>query len=230
MKVLITGANRGVGLALVQIFAEKGHTAIACCRTLNGADDLQALQARYPENIAVLKLDVTEEEDAKAAAELVKQRFGSIDAIINNAGVLLDWEQDIMEIDISKVRRTIDINTVGALIVTKYFLPLLKKEEGSAVINISSEAGILSNNSDGLMSYRMSKAALNMQTRLLRHSLRDTPVRVYAVHPGRVLTDMNRAGGQIEPRESAEGIYAITMGEMNPTEFFVDYTGKALPL
>lgn len=154
--VLITGANRGLGLEMAQQYSEAGWTVIGTARKPDSATDLKALGVR------VLQLDVTEPESVvRLAAELDGQ---PIDLLINNAGIL-PRASTLSNAEIEVVARALEVNTLGPMRVTKALLPNLSASERRMIINVSSDLGSLTQNESGrLYGYRESKAALNMFT------------------------------------------------------------------
>ena len=232
MRVLITGANRGLGFELTELMTSKGHFVLAGVRENGNHNNLLKIQKMYPDLIKILLIDVSEEKSIIKASETVKSEYDSIDVIINNAGILLSREKRIDNLEISEIRKTFDTNTFGPYMVIKYFLPLLYKGEEQCVINISSEAGSISSAGTYYCSYSMSKAALNLMTQMFSKLLQEMNIRVLAVHPGRMNTDMGADNAQIEPLETALGIYDIITGKIviNSEIKFVDYLGKPMPL
>jgi NAD(P)-dependent dehydrogenase (short-subunit alcohol dehydrogenase family) len=189
MRILITGANRGLGLALAQTGAERGHQIIAGIRDIHQGDE-RLSQLEFSKSISIVPLDVTNEDSVAFAANSVKEMFGSIDAIINNAGVLLERNKTIEEIDIKQVQESFDVNLFGPMRIVKHFLPLLMMGDSSAIINISSEAGSFENAYGGDYAYASSKTALNMFSEQLNKYVMGNNIKVYAVHPGWMRTDI----------------------------------------
>ena len=233
MRVLITGANRGLGYALTELLTDKGNFVLAGMRRQGDPRNLLKIQQTHPDLVRIVTIDVCDEGSIVDASKTIDREYGCIDVIINNAGVLLAKERRIDELDLSEIRQTFETNTFGPYAVIKYFLPLLYKGRNQCIINISSEAGSLSTCFvTQLCSYHMSKAALNMMTQMFSNLLEGKNIRIFAVHPGRMNTDMNRDGAQIEPMEAAIGIYDIITGNMHIKERvkFVDYLGHPMPL
>jgi len=230
MRALIAGASRGLGLALSRLAAENGHTAYAGARGEFSPALLEAA-ARLP-GIRLLALDVTDEGAARAAAEKVAgDGGGALDAVIVAAGVLPESDRRLpaTEADIGDLREALDVNVAGSAIVAKHFHPLLR--DGGALILVSSEAGSMTRVGAGYPSYSISKSAQNKLAAVLAKTI--PRLRVYAVHPGRMNTDMGREHAQIEPEEAALGIWRIASGELAaPPEngWFIDYRGEAMAI
>jgi len=195
--VLITGANRGVGLALARHYADAGWEVIGVCRG-SGDDtaELKQVAARVIEGI-----DVTRAEDvARLAVELEGWR---LDLLINNAGLLKD--ERLGELDFDAIRAQMEVNAYAPLSVTEALLGCLR--EGSKVANITSRMGsIADNDSGGRYGYRASKAALNAFGKSLAMDLKPRGIAVAQLHPGYVQTRMVNFGGLITPEEAAAGI------------------------
>lgn len=196
-SALITGANRGVGLALARHYADAGWRVIGVCRS-SGDDtaELRQVAARVIEGV-----DVTRDEDvARLAVELEGQR---LDLLVNNAGLLKD--ESLGEIDFDSIRAQMEVNAYAPLRVTEALLGCLG--EGSKVANITSRMGsIADNDSGGRYGYRASKAALNAFGKSLAMDLAPRGIAVAQLHPGYVQTRMVNFGGLITPEEAAAGI------------------------
>jgi NAD(P)-dependent dehydrogenase (short-subunit alcohol dehydrogenase family) len=232
MIILITGANRGLGFELTKLFASRGHIAVAGAFAGNSMEDLNTLKGKYPDNVRILPLDITSDKSVEYAVREIGDEFGSLDAIINNAGVLLAKEKNIDELDIDEIRMTFEINTFGHYRIIRDFLPLIYKGSSQCILNITSEASSITNAGYNYCSYSMSKVAATMMSQMFSNFLSEKGIRVIAVHPGRMNTIMGRETAQMEPDESAKGIYKLITGETKVTGKvkFVDFTGKPMQL
>jgi NAD(P)-dependent dehydrogenase (short-subunit alcohol dehydrogenase family) len=194
-NVLITGANRGIGLELARQLTGRGDQVTALCR--KASSELQALRARVFEHV-----DVTD----GAALERVARELGTagIDVLINNAGIMLD--EPFPNLDFDGIRNQFEVNTLGPLLVTTTLLDHLRA--GSKVALVTSRMGSIGDNeSGGYYGYRMSKAALNMAGVNLAHDLRRRRIAVVVLHPGMVATRMTGNHG-IPVQEAAAGLIA----------------------
>ncbi|MEI2367008.1 SDR family oxidoreductase [Niallia circulans] len=232
MKILITGANRGLGIHLAKTALKRGHTVLAGVRTVQETSPINLLKAKYPDHLHTYYLDVTQEESIIKAAELAAKDVGAIDGIINNAGVLTERGKKIEELDFEHVQFTMDVNVLGPMRVVKHFLPLIYKGEGKAIINISSEAGSIQNAYGGDFPYGISKAALNMFSVQLSRYVNEKNITVYAIHPGWIKTDMGGEDATGYPDESANGILDILEGKIIGTSElgFIDFKGREMKI
>jgi NAD(P)-dependent dehydrogenase (short-subunit alcohol dehydrogenase family) len=227
--VFISGAGRGLGLCLTELFLKNGYTVLA--GQYRVTEGLERLVARFGGPLHCIPLNVTDDDSVAAAATAANSLTDGLDVLINNAAICEDEGGRIEQADFERVARIINVNTLGPLRLSKALLPLLSKGSMMTIVNISSEAGSIADCwRKGMFGYSMSKAALNMQTRLLSNYLGNDGFRVLSIHPGWMKTDMGGANADIEPGEAADGIFKIVT---NPTatdkkELFIDYKGNAL--
>jgi NAD(P)-dependent dehydrogenase (short-subunit alcohol dehydrogenase family) len=209
--ILITGANRGLGLALTERLLSGGHRVHALSR--HQSDDLLKLQSRFPDTLRRYPGDVTDESSIRAALGAIAEEAQHLDILINNAAVHLEQAAPPIEkADFSGYLPSFEVNSIGPLVVVKHALPLLKKGKGRLIANISSEAGSIGKAwRKAEYSYCMSKAALNMASQLLQNALKEDRIKVLAVHPGWFSSDMGGAEAPITPAEAAEPIVALLM-------------------
>ncbi|NWQ43643.1 SDR family oxidoreductase [Bacillus sp. EB106-08-02-XG196] len=231
MRILITGANRGLGLALSKVGAERGHQILAGVRDLKKSTE-GLTQSEIYKSISLLPLDVTDEESVFAAANTVKENFGTIDVIINNAGVLLERDKQIEDLDLDQVKVTFDVNFFGPIRVVKHFLPLLLMGDRSSIINISSDAGSISQAYGGDYAYASSKTALNMFSQQLSQYVQSNNVHVFSIHPGWIKTDMGGESAPGNPFDTAKGIFDIIERKrvIDSRNVFITYEGHSMPL
>lgn len=223
MNFVVIGATKGLGLCLTKQLLEAGHRVAAGAIVISV--ELEALKAQYPDSLLVLEADVTDEAQMISVAEKAGAFLGEIDGLCNVAGVLLDGDRVklLHECDISELRRTLDVNTVGPVIVAKSFYPRLKK--GANVFTVTSEGVGIRSCGTWVPCYGLSKAAATKVSGILNASVSD--VNFYSVHPGRMNTDMGRTTAQIEPEESAAGFCRLMTGEtpVSRDRWYIDYLG-----
>jgi len=189
---------------------------------------------QFAGKLSLVELDVTDLTSIQRAARSVSEQTPALDMLINNAAVYLQKPaRPLEELDFSDMhfQKTMDVNAFGPLRVTQQFLPLLEKGERKLIVNISSEAGSLSDcQRPTEYAYCMSKAALNMASRILQNYLKARGFKVLAIHPGWMRTDMGGQDADIHPDEAAEGIFQLAMKQWQPEdEIYMDYQGSILP-
>ena len=220
-KVLITGANRGVGLALARHYHANDWHVIGVCRSsADSASELKAVAHQVIDSI-----DVTQAADvARLAATLGDQR---VQVLINNAGVLND--ESLGSLDFESIRQQMEVNAYAPLRVVEALLNNLGS--GSKIANITSRMGsIADNDSGGRYGYRASKAALNAFGRSLAMDLKSQGIAVIQIHPGYVQTRMVNFGGLITPQQAAAGIAErISALTLDTTGGFWHRNGTELP-
>lgn len=216
--VLITGANRGVGLALAEHYAEAGYRVVGVCRA--SSEGLAQVADQVIEGI-----DVTQPADVERLAEMLEGQ--TLDLLINNAGLLRD--ESLGDIDFDSIREQMEINAYAPLRVAEALLPLLK--QGSKIANITSRMGsIADNDSGGRYGYRASKAALNAFGKSLAVDVKPSGIAVAQIHPGYVQTRMVNFGGLISPTDAAQGIAArIDALTLDTSGGFWHSNGESLP-
>ncbi|MGI9219704.1 MAG: SDR family oxidoreductase [Woeseiaceae bacterium] len=199
--VLITGANRGIGLELARQYADQGWTVIGTARRPAAADDLNALDVR------VVQLDVTDPASVDNMADTLTGV--AIDVLINNAGIL-PVMRGIDDIDIATYTQILDVNTIGPVRVTQALMPNLRAGDMKKIMNTTSGLGSISGNrSGGYFGYRESKAALNMFTLTLARELAPDGFTCIVVNPGWVRTDMGGPTAPTSVQQSASGIRSV---------------------
>ncbi|CUU59038.1 NADP-dependent 3-hydroxy acid dehydrogenase YdfG [Parafrankia irregularis] len=237
--VLITGGSRGLGYAAAAHLSRAGSTVIIGARRETAAR--RAIETLGVNHGAVdwVELDVTRPATVRSAAAAVQERYGRLDVLINNAGVLPEatdtGTHDLADPD--TFRQTFETNVFGAVTVTEFFLPLLRLSDAGRIVNVSSTMGSLTdqNNSRSpyysmfLPAYRSSKAALNSLTIELAKHLRDTSIKVTTVCPGFVQTELTPMNRQLAPLTADEAAHVVVSAATLPadaeTGTFVDADG-----
>lgn len=221
--ILITGANRGIGLALTESFAQDGWKIHACCRNLERSKKLKAV----PGDIVRHKLDVTDKLKVESLARELADE--PIDILVNNAGVY-NTREGFGSTDYEAWAEMLAVNTLSPLRMVEHFADLVAKSDRKVIANLSSRLGSISAvEKGGSYPYRTSKCALNMVTKLLSVDLADRGITTIALHPGWVQTDMGGEDADIDVSKSASGLRAM-LERANPTHNggFFNYDGSAI--
>jgi len=241
--ILITGANRGLGLEFVQQYTADGWTVIACCRAPEKAEALQALAKKHPA-LRIEVLDVSDNRSIKTLADKLKDT--AIDVLINNAGIFSgtgtdghhfpvedsDKSQNFGSIDSTAWEKVLRVNTIAPIMIAEAFVPHLIKGEGKKIINITSRMGSLTEleNKFGSIAYRSSKAALNSAMRTIASDLKNLGLMIANIHPGWVKTDMGGSYANMTPQQSVTSLrQTITALKPENSSQFLNYDGQILP-
>ncbi len=227
--VLITGANRGLGLEWARQYAEAGWRVFASCRRPDEAGDLRILAGRHP-LLSAHRLDVTDSEQLRTLQ--LDLEDARIDVLLNNAGVYLDkFMGELGGIDYEVWLRSFAVNTLGAVRVSEAFVGQLARSEKKRVVAISSHMGSIADiGAPGNYAYRSSKAALNAAMRGLSHALAQHGIGVLLLHPGWVKTRMGGPDSPLTPEESVSAMRALVekfRPEMSGR--FFRYDGSEIP-
>lgn len=224
--VLITGANRGIGLGFATYYANSGWHVYACCRSPEEAVSLKHL-SDSTSTVSLVSLDVTQFSDIQKLPQTLESK--PIDLLINNAGILGDHES-FETTDPNFWLKAFEVNAIAPFLIAKALLPNLQLGQSKLIANISSRLGSMDENqSGGYYCYRSSKAALNAVTKSMSVDLKNKNIIVIALHPGWVKTDMGGKDAQIPIEESVDGLAKIfdTMQLKNSGQF-INYQGNLL--
>ena len=229
-RILVTGANRGLGLEFTTQLLARGAHVVATCRDPGKANALNRLAGEHPGRLHVFPLDVTQ---PATIAELVHETalvFDGLDLLINNAGVLVPGER-FGSIDAETLESTFRVNTVGPLLTTQAFADLLRRGDTPKVANVSSQLGSIGNKFGfGTPSYAISKAALNMASAQLASALEPDGIPVIVLHPGWAQTDMGGPQAQVTPPDAVAGMLReIDALTLKTSGRFRDWQGRDLP-
>jgi NAD(P)-dependent dehydrogenase (short-subunit alcohol dehydrogenase family) len=217
---LVTGANRGIGFEVCRQLGTRGFRVLLTARDPAkgeaAADRLRGdgLDVRF------LQLDVSDESSIQAAARALERLAGPLDVLVNNAGILYDTWQRVLQADFAVVRQAFETNTLGAWRVSQVCLPWLRQSRHGRIVNVSSRAGAFSSLNGGTPAYAISKVALNALTCMLAAELRPAGILVNAVCPGWVETDMGGAGGRPVSEGAAGIVWAATLPDDGPSGGF----------
>lgn len=226
MRFVVTGANRGIGLEFVKQLTARGDEVDATTREPDEASDLQELVRRPGVRLRIHRLDVV--DDASVAAFAEQLPAGPVDVLINNAGV--SGVKGGEPIDPPDILRVFNVNAAGTLRVVRALLSRLRAGKGKKIVNLTSQLGSITETTGGRYAYRLSKAALNMATRILAEDLRGEGFRTVALHPGWVQTRMGGSAAPVPPEQSIRGMLPIIDGltaEQSGRVF--DFQGREIP-
>lgn len=227
--VLVTGANRGLGLEFARQYAADGWLVFAGCRSPEDARELNELTGRSGGRIRAVAIDVTSAASVKAAAARLKGQ--ALDVLINNAGVGGLRSERLGGLDYAAWARVLDANTLGPMRVVEAFVDHVARGRDRRIVTITSGMGsITDNTSGGSYAYRSSKAAVNMVIKSLALDLAPKGITCIVMNPGWVRTDMGGPRGTLAPEESIRAMRAV-IGKLKPGDSgkFFNYDGKTYP-
>ncbi|MGH8163818.1 MAG: SDR family oxidoreductase [Rhodanobacteraceae bacterium] len=229
-RCLVTGANRGLGLAFTRQLLARGARVLACCRDPDHADDLHKLHEKHPDDLIVHALDVATAGAIAALPDAAAKHLQRIDLLINNAGVLVSGER-FGNVEAESLARSFAVNASAPLLITHALAPLLSRGNKPRVLCVSTQLASIANASNfRTLSYAMSKAALNMGVKRLAAELGPRGIVVIACHPGWVKTDMGGKGATLKPEDSAKALLQlIEQARIEDGGKFLAYDGAELP-
>ncbi|MBC7808947.1 MAG: SDR family oxidoreductase [Akkermansiaceae bacterium] len=234
---LITGANKGIGFETARQLGQRGATVLIGARDAGRGETAAQTLCSEGLNAEVVVLDTSDPASVQAAAQAVGNKYGRLDILINNAGVIIeDWMTPPSQTTLETFQNTFATNVWGVIATTQAFLPLVKNSPAGRIVNVSSTMGSLTAMSDPAnqyggggayaSAYRTSKAALNMLTELFAKELAQTPIKINSICPGWVRTEM---GSDAAPRSVEQGATAsvryATLPADGPTGGFFDEDG-----
>ncbi len=234
---LITGANKGIGFEVARDLGSQGVTVLLGARNAELGKAAEAKLKADGIDAQFVELDVTKPETIRAAVDAIGSKYGKLDILINNAGVVAKGDGPPSVADPEAVRQVLDVNFFGVLAVTQAMLPLVRKAKSGRIVMVSSGLGSLTWNADPQwafaavkpLGYNGSKAILNMLTVQLAWELRDTPIKVNTVNPGYTATDLNGNSGHQSLQEgAAETVRQALVPDDAPTGGFFE-TGGVVP-
>lgn len=228
--VLITGANRGIGLEFSRQYAEDGWQVLACCRNPDTADALKKLANQFPALLKIYLLDVADHAQIEHLAKTLSNE--SIDLLINNAGIYpVSDARDFGHTNYAEWMTAFNINTMAPLKMAEAFVKQIARSKQKTIVTLTSlMASIADNGSGGHYLYRSSKAAANMVVKSLAVDLRQQGITPVAFHPGWVQTDMGGPNAMISVTQSVSGMRKVIskLTSADSGKFF-DYEGNVLP-
>ena len=217
--VLITGTNRGLGYFLVKEFLNQGYRVVSLSRSMS--PELENLREQHGDDLLCFQADVTKPAQLKDIAANFSEQGISLEILINNAAVHFEHQDPGLEnLDPDEILKTLQVNSVAPLSVVQHFLPFVQK----MIVNISSEAGSIENCwRTGQFGYCMSKAALNMASKILQNRLEEDRIKVLAVHPQWFRSDMGGSEAPLSTAEAAEQVRKTILKDWSLTDpIYVD--------
>jgi NAD(P)-dependent dehydrogenase (short-subunit alcohol dehydrogenase family) len=228
-SVLITGANRGLGLEFARQYSAEGWQVFAACRSPSSANHLHEIKKRVDSRLTILPMDVTDLASVRAAA---KQLSGmAIDVLVNNAGIAGPSSQTTGRVDFRAWAHVLDVNTMGPLRLIESFTDHLARSDRRLVVTITSGMGSLADNtSGGSIPYRTSKVAVNMVTRSAAIDLASRHITCVVVNPGWVKTDMGGPGARLTSQESVAAMRKLIANlTLEDSGKFFNWNGREYP-
>lgn len=222
---IVTGANRGIGLGVAGRLAKEGMLVVLTARDATKGETARRILDAEGSQVRFHALDVRDRGQADRLADWLDREFGRVDVLVNNAGILPDPRgARALDISVEVVREALETNLIGVLNVTQALAPLMKRRGSGRIVNISSELGQLAGMGVGTPAYRLSKTALSALTRMFANELAESGIKVNAMSPGWVRTDL---GGPNAPRtveQAADTVaWLATLPDDGPTGgFFKD--------
>jgi NAD(P)-dependent dehydrogenase (short-subunit alcohol dehydrogenase family) len=227
MRTIVIGAGQGLGLELVQELAGRGHRVVAGLRRDEVPEQIAKLEAEHPERVAHVKCDVTDEGQLSKAADFARGVLGEADVVINCAGILLDRDRKnpLHQMEIEDLRKTFEVNLIGAVAAVKHFYPVMSKDGGASFITVTSEGCDIGNCGTWIPAYALSKCAETKISGIMNETVKD--VRFYSVHPGRMRTVMGRETWNMEAADAAKSMCEmLESGEIHRKDtWYMDYKG-----
>jgi NAD(P)-dependent dehydrogenase (short-subunit alcohol dehydrogenase family) len=202
---IVTGGNRGIGHEICKELSKAGCNVVLTSRNEEEGRRAVAKLHQY-DNVAYRRLDVTDSKDIASLRDWILKTYGRVDILINNAGVYLDEGVSVFDVDENLMQDTIAVNFYGAFHMCRAFVPIMRQNGYGRIVNVSSGYGAMSEMGGYVAAYRISKAALNALTLIMANELRNGNIKVNAVCPGWVRTDMGGGMAPISPEAAAKDI------------------------
>ena len=222
---LVSGGNRGIGFEIVRQLARLGVLAVIGSRDATEGQAAAETLKSEGLDVPVVALDVSEEGSGARAVAEVQRLYGRLDVLVNNAAILIDapggFKASLFDLKADTVRRTMETNLLGPIALIQAAVPLMRAQDYGRIVNVSSSAGQLAEMGAGYPAYRMSKTALNALTRIAAAELGNGSIKVNALCPGWVRTEMGGANADRSPEEGADtAVWLATLPNDGPTGGF----------
>jgi NAD(P)-dependent dehydrogenase (short-subunit alcohol dehydrogenase family) len=221
---VVSGANKGLGFEISKLLAKAGMTVVMTSRDVEKGK--KACQKLQDDKLRALfyPMDVTVATSIKRAADYVERELGRCDVLINNAGIFIDKNAGALDVSGDTIMKTFETNTLGHLMASQAFIPVMKKHHYGRIVNMSSGLGSLHEMEGGFTAYRISKAALNAVTRIIAAEVKGESILVNSMCPGWCRTDMGGPEADRSPEQGADtALFLATLPEHGPTgKYFRD--------
>ena len=227
--ILVTGANRGIGLEFARQLSRRGDIVIAGYRDAQRSRELLAMAADK-DNVFAVQVDATSPGDLIRLRDFIDGKFGRLDQLINNGGINVKYSSHMEEIETDDLMESFRVNVVGPFLTVKILRPLLLKGQNARIINITSQLGSIEQSAGGAIPYRISKAALNMLSKNQAFVHRKDRIITVALHPGWVRTDMGGPNAPLSVDESVTQMLKV-IDDLAPKDngTFLGYDGRTKP-
>ncbi len=223
-NIFITGGNRGIGLGLLKGLSSSNNIIFSVRDKAKGEKTLEELKNLDADYVV---MDVDDTNSIEVAAGELKNKMSTLDILFNNAGILLkEYNVDAVDTPETSILKTFNTNTLGVLRVSRSVIPLMKN--GGRIINVSSGMGQLEDMESGSIAYRLSKTALNALSKVMSNELSSKNIKVNAICPGWVQTDMGGSSANLTVKESTDRIIKFALEDNFPNGKFLQH-GEVIP-
>jgi NAD(P)-dependent dehydrogenase (short-subunit alcohol dehydrogenase family) len=219
---VVTGANRGMGFEVSRQLAKTGMQVILTSRDSEQGQNAAERLRKEGLEVVYCPLDVTNPESIASLSQFIREKFGRLDVLINNAGLMIDAPAiSVFDAKVNTLRKTMETNVYGPLQLIQALVPLMKEHNYGRIVNVSSGMGQLTDMSGGYPAYRISKTSLNALTRIIADELKGTHILVNSMCPGWVKTDMGGSGAPRTPEQGVDTmVWLATLPDDGPTGAF----------
>jgi NAD(P)-dependent dehydrogenase (short-subunit alcohol dehydrogenase family) len=222
---VVTGANRGMGFETCRQLGKLGFRVVLTARDAKKGEEAASKLRDEGLDVVAHAHDVNDPQSAEGLARFVESEYGEVHVLVNNAAAIFDVEEDdrasILATSKEALTRSFETNTIGAVLTAQALVPLMKKTGCGRIVNVSSGMGGITEMNGGYPGYRLSKAALNASTRVLSEELKDDNIKVNALCPGWVRTDMGGENAHLSPQQGVDTtVYLSTLPDDGPTGTF----------
>ena len=223
-NIFITGGNRGIGLGLLKGLSSSNNVIFSVRDKAKGEKTLEELKNLDADYVV---MDVDDTNSIEVAAGELKNKMSTLDILFNNAGILLkEYNVDAVDTPETSILKTFNTNTLGVLRVSRSVIPLMKN--GGRIINVSSGMGQLEDMESGSIAYRLSKTALNALSKVMSNELSSKNIKINAICPGWVQTDMGGSSANLTVKESTDRIIKFALEDNFPNGKFLQH-GEVIP-